>query len=831
MAILTNRGRIYPPVTFEHAQTYGIEDIEWERIVDRLGRNPNDLECAIFSMLWSESYCNKSSASLLDLLPREHKHVVHFPGLRLGLVALNSGDYIVVRVVANNAQGYIDPKFGVETAMEMALSELSTVGAMPLAVLNLLRFGPHDQIANQRLFQGAVDGISEFGNRIGVPVVGGELYFHRRYNFGTIINSCALGIIQGKPRLSGDTPPFGSAVVYVGARTGKDGLASETEQTATERLFAGKKRDNRTMKTGDPLLSIRLLSACSEAIQEGVLRDVISAGVGGLGTACFDLSSRISNPVRLDIDRVPLRSEGLTPKEILLSETSERLLCVATRGEHRRLIDIFHKWDIDSNVVGQVVDDDGVQFFWNHYQAADIPFLFAKGGSIQKHYEVVKFPPMLRRGEGPNEADIARRRKRNVDDGWAVVRESTEKKGEYAEVIDRSKNLEDTWLDLLANPNLCSRRPIYRLFDQGAGTNAVIRAGGDAAVIRLKPWHGAPSGVEEGNGHPSSESGEGEVKSDAADHENGNGNGNSGAKVQRGLAVTVDSNSLYVSMEPYLGTVQTIAEGMRNLSAVGAEPVGLAYCMNFGDPSRYVEVCELAEAIRGLGDASKIWDIPIVSEFVNLFNGSEGNPILPTPTIMLVGAMEDVSQARGIAFRDRNDVILLLGTTKNEIGCSEYGHYSHKQVNRLVPDIDFEFEKKICQFIRLLLKERLLKSAHDISGGGLAIAFAECALGGDRPIGAKLVLEDTLGPKDFRDDALMFSESSGRFLVSISPDKEALVRKLCEENQIPITATGRVGGKELRLEGAVECEIPLATAYRIWSNRLALLLGHAHGKL
>ena len=801
MAVLTNRGKIYPPVTFEHAQTYGIEDIEWERIVDRLGRNPNDLECAIFAMLWSETYCNKSSASLLELLPREHKHVIQFPGLRLGLVELSSGDYVVMRVVANNSQGYVDPKFGVETCMEMALSELSTVGALPMAVLNLLRFGPYDQIANQRLFQGAVDGISEFGNRIGIPVVGGELYFHPRYNFGTIINSCALGILRGKPVLSGDKPPFGSAVVYVGARTGRDGLSASVEQTETEKLFAGKRKDSRTMKTGDPLLSVRLLSACAEAIQEGVLRDVISAGVGGLGTACFDLSSRIANPIRLDIDRVPVRVEGLTPKEILLSETSERLICVATRGEHRRLVDIFHKWDVDSTVVGQVIDDDGVQFFWNHYQAADIPFLFASGGSIQKHYEVVKFPPMLRRGEGPNEADIARRRKRNVDDEWAIVRESSEKRGEYADVIDRSSNLEDTWLDLLANPNLCSRRPIYRLFDQGAGTNAVIRAGGDAAVLRLKP------------NEPHTPADDGSVPP------------------QRGLAITVDSNSLHVSMEPYLGTVQTIAEGMRNLAAVGAYPLGLAYCMNFGDPSRYVEVCELAEAIRGLGDASKIWDIPIVSEFVSLFNGSEGNPILPTPAIMLVGMIEDVSVARGISFRERGDKILLLGTTKAEIGCSEYGYYSHKQVNRLVPDIDFEGERKICAFIRLLLQERLLRSAHDVSSGGLAVAFAESALSGERPIGATLNVEDTLGPKDFRDDALLFSESSGRFIVSFSPDEEDRVRALCSEHSILITATGEVGGRELRIEGAVECELPLATAYRIWSNRLALLLGHLHGKM
>ncbi|MFN8389601.1 MAG: AIR synthase related protein [Bdellovibrionota bacterium] len=794
---IAGRGKIYPPVDFKHASTnYGLDETEWERIVDRIGRNPNDMECAVFAMLWSEAYCNKSSASLLDTIPREDERSIRIPGSRVGLIDIGRGEYAAVRVVANNTQTYVDSFFGAQTAIDMAVTELTSVGAKPLAILNLLRFGPSDQIANQRLLQGAVFGISEYANRYGIPAVGGELYFHPQYKLGTIMNTCALGIVKSDHALTRQKPPPGSLVIYVGSKTARDGLPKRQKDSEVN-LFLTNKRDQKTMKAGDPLLANRMISACAEAVAAGVLRDVVSAGVGGLGTACFDLAARINNPIRLNIDRIPLKVPNMTPKEILLSESSERLLAIATKDEHRELINIFHKWDIDSLAVGQVIDADGIEFHWNHYMAADIPFQFAMGGSIQKHFEVVKFPPMLRRSDSQDAIDAMRKRKRKVEDEWTVVREATEGTQVYTGEISQSTNLEDTWLDLLANPNLCSRRPIYQLFDQAVSLNAVIPAGGDAAVLRLKP---------DGRTHKS-----------AADPD----------LPKRALAVSVDSNSLYVGMEPYLGTVQTVAEGMRNLAASGARPIGIAHCLNFGDPGRYKEVCDLAESIRGLGDASKIWDIPILSEFVSMFNGSEGNPILPTPTIMSIGLIDDAEKICGIQFQNRGDKIFLLGTTLNEVGCSEYGFYCHHQINRLVPDINFDLEKRTCQLVCELIGKGLLKSAHDVSLGGLTIAFSECCLAGERPIGARLNLENTLDPKEFRPDALLFSETSARFLVSFLPEDETAVRELCLQYRIPVTGEGEVGGRELRIEGAVECELPLSTAYKIWLRRLSLLLGLA----
>lgn len=781
-----NRGKIYPPVDFKHASTcYGIEDVEWERIVDRMGRNPNDMECAIFSMLWSESYCNKSSASILESIDREYNNVVKITGSRVGLVKISENEYIVSRIIANNEQSYIDTYYGSQACLDMALTELTAVGAKPLAVLNLLRFGSADQIQNQKLLQGAVKGISNYCNKFGIPCIGGELFFHKQYNMGTMVNCAVLGILKTDFALKREKPAFGSPLLYIGAKTGRDGMPIAKKGTDTSLIENTKSR--KTLKNGDPLLAERLILACAEAISKGLLRDVVSAGVGGLGTACFDIAARINNPIKVDIDRIPLKVEGFNPKEILLSETSERLLAIATKGEHRKLIDVFHKWDIDSTVVGQVADADGMEFNWNHYQAADIPFQFALGGSTQKYYEVVKFPPMLRRNDSQESAEAIRKRKRKVQDEWSIVRDSTEGKDIHTGEINRSSNLEDTWLDLLADPNLCSRRPIFKLFDQNVGLSSVVPAGADSAVLRLK------------------------------DH----------TETKRAIAISLDANSLYVGMEPYLGTVQTIAEGMRNLAASGAKPIAISSCLNFGNPANYKEVCDLSESIRGLGDATKIWEIPILSQFISLFNGTDAYPTLPTPAIMSIGLIPDANKVRSITFKNKGDKIFLIGTTLNEIGCSEYGSYCHHQVNRLVPDINFDLEKRTCDLICKLIDEELLQSAHDISSGGVAIALSECCMATDKPLGATLNLEHTFDPKEFRPDSMLFSETSARFLISIKPENEERIKEICLEHKIPITAEGVVGGRDLSFTGAVDCSIPLPTAYKIWTKRLHTLLGSA----
>ncbi len=815
MAIKARRERLYPPITMEQGLAFGLDDVEWERIVDRLGRAPNHFECSIFATLWSDEVSNKSSAALLDTIKRDDAKVVRIPGLRLALTKIEEGAYLALRVCNNNAQTLIEPFYGAQTAIDLAMEELATVGASPLGVLNLMRFGTYDLIKNQRLFQGVTEGVSAYGNKFGVPIVGGELYFHERYNYAALSNSGVVGIVRTEHALGQRQVEFQSPVLYVGAPTGRDGLSRFKQENGAVLPSRGD-RSACTLKISDPLLSNRIVSACCEAVEAGVVRELVSVGAGGLAVACFDLARRVNRPVLLDIDRIPLRGQGYEPLEIILSETTERVLMVVERQHHRTLNRILYKWDLESLKVGEVNDADGIEFYWNHYLAADIPFLFALGGAVQKQFQVVQFPPMLKRsGRLDDDADKLRKRKRKVEDEWSLVREvAIAQKEEKEREFSCPPHLEDIWLDMLANPNLCSRAPVYRMFDQVVGANTLQRPGGDAAVFRLRA-------LANGASTASMEKLAGKALSEAAP---------SSAK-EKGLALTLDSNSLYVSMEPYLGTVQTIAEGMRNLAAVGARPLGFAYCLNFGNPERYREICDLAESIRGLGDASRIWQIPILSEEISLNNGTEGNPVLPTPAILMAGIIDDISRTCSIGFRSKGDIVLLLGLTENEIGCSEYANYAHKFVNRLVPDIEFAAEQKTCELVISLIQKQLARSVHDLSGGGLAIALTECCMMRPRPLGVTFHIDPQTfdspnGPVPLREDSALFSETSARFLVSCKPEKEDEIRKLCAEYGVPVTGRGQVGGKSVAIEGAADVELPLSTTYKLWIHRLEILLGH-----
>lgn len=811
MAIKGRRGKLYPPVDQAYAEAVGIDEIEWERIVDRLGRPPNHFECSIFASLWSEEVSNKSSSSLLDTIRREQPDVINVPGSQVGLVEVGDGQYLALRIVHNNHQTQLEPNYGAQTAIDQSLEELATVGARPLGIMTLLRFGAHDLVKNQRLFQGVVEGIGGYGNRFGSPIIGGELYFHKRYNKGLVVNSGAIGLVNNDHAFHQVEVPFRSPVLYVGSPTGRDGLP--TQDVEQEDLIRASKTAEKLIKISDPLLANRMISACAEAVEAGVLQEIVAVGAGGLAVATFDMARRVNRPILLDIDRIPLRGrQELKPLETILSESSERLLVVTRREHHRPLTQIFHKWDLTSVKVGEVNDADGIEFYWNHYIAADIPFQFAIGGAVEKTIEVVKFPPMLKRRDGStDQADQIRKRKRKVEDEWSLVREvALAQEMDDDKEIECPKNLEDVWLDLLADPNLCSRKAMYELFDQVVGANTVVRPGGDAAVLRLRADKDSDRSEQE-------EQGEDPDQGPHMSH--------------RGLAFTLDSNSLYVSMEPYLGTVQTIAEGMRNLAATGARPVALAHCLNFGHAENYKEISDLSEAIRGLGDASHIWKIPILSENVSLGNGTDGTPTLPTPAVLMAGLIKDVRNVCTVGFRRRGDVILLLGLTKNEIGCSEYANYTHKRVNRLVPDIDFDVEKKVCSLVVDLIDDQLLCSAHDLSGGGLAVALTESCMAGRKPIGARFtvdpqVFETPNGPVPLRRDAALFSESSGRFLISCDSAKEEEIRNRCAEQDIPITGRGEVGGKMVAIDGAVEVELPISTTYRLWMHRMEHLLGH-----
>lgn len=796
-------------VDLEEAKRLGIEEHDWPRIVERMGRNPNEVECLVYSTLWSERYSNKNSASLLETLYRGERRKDAPYGSEVGLVDIGNNRTVALYATSNNEQSFIDPYLGSQAAFGNAVDAISGVGAKPIAALNLMRFGTISLGTNQTLLQKSVGGLSAFGNSFGIPNIGGEVYFHKNYDGGVIVNTCVLGVAKTTAISRKEECKKGYQLLYVGAPTSIDGLHDSLrpkKEVVQSNLKTGKhsqtqeaKEEERqkknklrgaqiSMKISDPFLAKQFSDACAAAISTGYMSAYSMMQVGGLSTACVAITGQIGKAVKINLNRIPLRFSELTPKEILFSETPERMLFVASRTHQRELVQLFHKWDLNPVVVGEVTDYEGVEYIWNHNALADIPFNFALGGAEEKIHNVVKFPPMLKRkaNDDDDRQKVVQKRKKRYKDDWSIIQDATEENKDKFKKFENPLSLEDTLIDLLASPNLCSRALIYNNFDQAMGSNSIIKAGGDAALVRIEDEDGSRD---------------------------------------RAIAISVDANSLYVSQEAYLGSVQTVAEGMRNISASGAKPIAVAHSLNYGDPSNYREIADLAESIRGIGDACRIWNIPIVSDHVNLFNGSEANPILPTPSVCMIGLLEKAEHATPAYFINRGDRVFLIGETKDEIGCSEYTHYCHRHVNPNVPDINFEHEIKMSRFVQDLIKRRLISSCHDLSGGGLGVAFAECCLSSPQPVGATLEVYQPNKDEDLRDDILLFSETSGRFIVSCPPTGEEDLKQACVDANVPITAEGEVGGKNISFEGEVECVVPLSTAYRVWSGRMSQLLG------
>ncbi len=776
MAIKTRRGMLYPPIQLEEGLEIGLDEIEWDSILKRLGRNPNHFEANIFSSLWSDRVSLKNSSALIEAAEFEYGSLQELPGSTIKLIDIGDGIQLALRISQQNALCDIDPFYAAQSALDSALQEMSTAGAKPIGILTLGRFGNPDQLTHQARFRRLIGGLAQFSNKSGIPILDGDYYFHKSFNKSPLVNSAVLGIVETNRSHREEALPFTSPLLYVGAATGEDSIPH-------------KNKDSKAIPMGDPLLSRRILSASREALENGAVEEIIVLNAGGLAVGAFHMALRVKRPVFIDIDRIPLRGEIKNPLDILQSETADRILMVTSPDKHRELNKILYKWDLDSTRIGEVNDADGIEFYWNHYLAADIPFHFAVTGATKKTMEVVKFPPMLKRSDRSIENSTYNKQSKVKKDDWSLIREVSLK----TELVQQEKNipcpsnLEDVWLDMLANPNLSSREPVHAMFDQLVGGRTLLKNSGDASILRLA------------------------LKK-------------SGTESQKSVAISLISNSLYVANEPYLGTVQTIAEAMRNLASVGATPLAIASCLNFGSSERYREVCDLAEAIRGLGDASRIWKLPIMSEEVSLENGTEGSPLLPTPTILALGIINDTKNICPQSFQDKGDKIYMLGEIKNEIGCSEYSNYVHKRVNTLVPDISFEGEKLRCLQIIEMIELGLLKSCHDIGRGGLALSIVECCLLRKKPIGSSIQITQTIVPSDngspLRADSALFGETSSRYLVSCSPEKEEELLSYCEKNQIPIAGSGEVGGRSIQVSGLVDIDLQLSTTYKLWVHRL-----------
>ena len=735
--------------TLDDALSHGLTENEYKHIIEVLGREINILEVGVCSALFSEHCSYKSTKIHLRGLPTEGPKVLQGPGENAGVIDIGDKEAVVFKVESHNHPTYIEPFQGAATGVGGILRDVFTMGARPLALMNGLRFGLPSHVKTPYLLSRAVKGIGTYGNCMGIPTVGGETMFHDSYSGNCLVNAFALGLVKHDDIFLGTASGVGNSIIYVGSKTGRDGIHGATMSSEAFDDNSAEKRP--TVQVGDPFQEKLLLEACLEAMQSGAVVGIQDMGAAGMTSSTYEMADRAGTGVKMDLDKVPQREEGMNPYEIMLSESQERMLIVAQKGKEDVLYEIFHRWELDAVKIGEVVEGQNVDLYWN--------------GDLISSIAVAVLTSAVPQYRWPEE----------------VPADLNDKLSFPVESIDEPEDLNQVWLDLLASPNLCSRKSLYSQYDSTVRSNTVVHPGGDAAVIRIKRNDG---------------------------------------KAEKGVAMTLDCNSRYCAIEPRLGTALSVAEAIRNITAVGADPIGISDCLNFGSPSKPQNMWQIAESIRGLGDAARAFTVPIVSGNVSLNNESKGKAILPTPTIAMVGLIADASKAVKTQFVQKGDKIFVIGATNGlDFGGSEYmAHFAGLEKGAL-PILDYDLELGTAQLIRSLIASSKIQSCHDVSVGGIAIALAECCLGQYKSIGATLKVEQYNGRKD----GLLFAETGARYIVSVKAEDETAVKSAIEKAKLQITASGTVGGDAISINGYAT--LSLGTAQEKWANGLNTLFG------
>jgi phosphoribosylformylglycinamidine synthase len=686
---------------------------EYQMICDRLGREPNKAELGMFGVMWSEHCCYKNSRPLLKQFPTTGERILVGPGENAGVVKITDDIAISFKIESHNRPSAVEPYQGAATGVGGILRDIFTMGARPVAILNSLRFGELSDPWVRSRVNGIVSGIAGYGNCIGVPTVGGEVYFDKVYNRNPLVNAMAIGIMETKEIVKSGAAGVGNPVIYVGSTTGRDGIKGASF-ASTE--ISGKSEQNRSaVQVGDPFLEKSLVEACLEAFKTGAVVAAQDMGAAGLTCSTSEMAAKGGVGVSLDLDKIPARETGMTPYEYLLSESQERMLFVAHKGREAELIEIFERWGLHAVVAGEVLEEPIVRILWHGEIAAEIPATALADNTPIYHRQLADTP------------DYAKK-------AWAW---------DEKEAIASFPNINpsDALLKLLYTPAIASKAWVYRQYDHQVQNNTVIFPGGaDAAVIRLR---------SQGFGAGELNTAQCQIDSLA------------------GVAATVDCNARYVYLDPYEGAKLAVAEAARNLSCVGSDPISVTDNLNFGSPENAIGYWQLHEACRGIADACRELSTPVTGGNVSLYNetiDSEGNaqPIYPTPVIGMVGLVEDVTKVVGQAWKSVGDAIYLLGSDRASLAGSEYLASVIGEVTGRPQPVDFELERKVQFACRQGIAQGLVQSAHDCSEGGLAVALAESSISG------KLTAQIQLSqPEDLHLSQLLFGEGASRIVVSV----------------------------------------------------------------
>jgi phosphoribosylformylglycinamidine synthase II len=703
----------------------GLRDSEYEKIVEYLGREPNWTELGMFAVLWSEHCAYKHSRPLLGDLPTEGEQVLVGPGENAGVVDIGGEQAVAFRIESHNHPVFVEPYHGAATGVGGIIRDIISMGARPIALLDSLRFGDLEHERARWHLREGVKGIADYGNTVGVPTVGGEVYFGEPYGDNPLCNAMCVGLLPKKWLTKGMAAGVGNPVFLVGAATGRDGIHGAT--FASDEL--GDEGEPLNVQIGDPETERRLIEACLELVASEGIVGIQDMGAAGITSSCSETAARAGSGIEIDVAFVPRREEGMTPYEIMLSESQERMLVIAQAGSEKTVEEICARWDLHCAQIGRVTDDGYLRVLEDGEVVAEVP------AKALTDWAPTYEPP----AEKP--AYLAETAAWQLDN---LAEPSC-----YTETLKK----------LLDSPNIASKEWIYSQYDHQMRGNTRVGPGRDAAILQIP------------------ESG-------------------------KYIAVAVDGNGRYTYLDPYQGGALSVAEGARNVACCGARPLGFTNCLNFGSPENPEVYWQFQQTINGLGDAARILGIPVTGGNVSLYNDTAGRAVYPTPVVGMVGLIDSADQIRPGGWQGAGDRIYLLGATQGQLGGSEYLAHIHGLVTGQPPQLNLEEEKAL---IELLLEGGdLLKSAHDLSEGGLAVALVESSLWGE--MGIKI----DLGQVDMRLDAYLFDESPSRVIVSVAPQRAAELEALADRKGVAYQALGETGGDEIVIEVAGQKIIELS---------------------
>jgi phosphoribosylformylglycinamidine synthase len=718
---------VKPVVDEKLALDHGLSQAEYQRILGHLGRVPTIEELGVFSVMWSEHCSYKSSRIHLRKLPTKGVRVLQGPGENAGGIDIGGGMAAIFKIESHNHPSYIEPHQGAATGVGGILRDIFTMGARPIVNLNSLRFGTPDHEKTPFLLGGVVSGIGGYGNSVGVATAGGEVSFDAGYNGNILVNAFTLGICRQDQIFLARAAGLGNPVLYVGSKTGRDGIHGASLLASSE-FKEESEQMKPTVQVGDPFTENILIEALLEAMRTGDLVAVQDMGAAGLTSSTVEMASRGGVGVRLDLDRIPLRDATLTPYEMLLSESQERMVLVARKGSEENVGAVFARWGLDCTVVGEVTDD----------------------GTFRGDYRgetVVRIPVSALTDDAP------------VYDRPVAEPDRSRDPSRYGTPLDPAaiplpKDLDGELLEMIASPNLCSRRWVYEQYDSYVGGNTLVHPGSDAAVVRVRETGGA-------------------------------------------LAATTDCNPRYCALDPYIGTQHAVAEGVRNLACTGARAAALSDCLNFGSPEKPEIMWEFVRSIEGMAAACEVFETPVISGNVSFYNDTLGSSVPPTPTVAMVGIVKNASRIARAGFERSGDLVVLLGGGRPELEGSEYLAYRHGQRGDRPPKLDLAAERATSLACVKIIEEGLARVAHDVSDGGIAVALAEMGLEG-AGIGCRVDLRAR-----GRVDTALFGESGCQILLALDAKALPAAELIATAEDVPLVVLGETGGDRLiiRLAG------------------------------